>query len=195
MLLALKPRVLRALLASALLLTGECAIAGERINASGQFVAQDCVSGTTQDVVSMVAKAIKLVEAIGPIAAFRQFMTPGGGYLKGDLYVFVLDEHGTIFANGASPQSIGNNVRKIHDKDGNYFIESILEQAATHGSGWVNYRWINPCTGTLSPKSVYFEKTGKFTICVGLYNAVLTRNTVKEEFSRLASVWQGLIPT
>ncbi len=132
---------------------------------------ETCFKGTREDVVSMVDKAVKLVFEIGPKDAFRQFMMPGGEYIKGDLYVFVLNLSGTIVANGASPRSVGNNVLQMHDSNGHYFIKSILRQALTRGHGWVGYQWVSPCTGKLSPKSVYFKITGHFVIGVGLYNA------------------------
>ncbi len=130
---------------------------------------ETCYKGTREDVVSMVTRAVKLVSEIGPGDAFRQFMKPGGGYIKGDLYVFVLDQYGTILANGASPGSTGNNVLQVQDRNGRYFVKSILRQAFTGGHGWVDYLWISPCTGMLAPKSAYFEKTGQFVIGVGLY--------------------------
>ena len=131
-----------------------------------------CYKGTRGDVVSMVTRAVKLVSEIGPGDAFRQFMKPGGGYIKGDLYIFVLDQYGTILANGASPGSTGNNVLQVQDRNGHYFVKSILSQAFTRGHGWVDYLWINPCTGMLAPKSAYFEKSGQFVIGVGLYHSL-----------------------
>lgn len=137
---------------------------------------ETCFKGTREDVVSMVDNAVKLVFEIGPKEAFRRFMMPEGEYIKGDLYVFVLNLSGTIVANGASPRSVGNNVLQMYDSKGHYFIKSILRQALTQGHGWVDYQWVSPCTGKLSPKSVYFKKTGQFVIGVGLYNATGTLN-------------------
>jgi len=137
---------------------------------------ETCFKGSREDVVSMVTKAVKLVSIKGPKDAFRQFMMPEGGYIKGDLYVFVLDHSGTIVANGANPHSVGNNVLQLHDRNGHYFIKSILYQASTRGHGWVDYQWISPCTGKLSSKSAYFKKTGQFVIGVGFYDALRPLN-------------------
>ncbi len=133
---------------------------------------ESCYRGTREDVVSMVTRAVKLVSEIGSKDAFRQFMKPGGGYIKGDLYIFVLDQYGTILANGASPGSTGNNVLQVQDRNGHFFVKSILRQAFTQGHGWVDYLWISPCTGMPAPKSAYFETTGRFVIGVGLYHSL-----------------------
>ena len=131
-----------------------------------------CYNGTSEDVVSMVDNAVELVSEIGPEAAFRQFMAPESGYINGDLYVFVLDLSGTIVAHGNSPRAIGSNVIQSRDRNGNYFVRSILLQAAVQGYGWVDYEWFSPCTGELASKRVYFKRTGDFVICVGLYKAL-----------------------
>ena len=131
-----------------------------------------CYNGTSEDVVSMVDSAVELVSDKGPESAFRQFMVPEGGYLKGDLYVFVLDLTGTILAHGNSPRAVGSNAIQSRDRNGNYFVRSILLQASARGYGWVDYEWFSPCTGELASKLVYFKRTGQFVICVGLYKAL-----------------------
>ena len=131
-----------------------------------------CYNGSSEDVVSMVESAVKLVSEKGPETAFRQFMMPQGGYIKGDLYVFVLDLAGTILAHGNSPRAVGTNAIQSRDRNGNYFVRGILLQASARGYGWVDYEWFSPCTGELASKLVYFKRTGQFVICVGLYKAL-----------------------
>ena len=157
-------------------LTGNSAGAATLKVITQDVLPETCSKGTREDVVSMVTKAVKLVSEKGPKDAFRQFMMPEGGYIKGDLYVFVLNQSGTIVANGANPRSVGNNVLQLHDRNGHYFIKSILYQASTRGHGWVDYQWLSPCTGKLASKSTYFKKTGQFVIGVGFYTALGTLN-------------------
>ena len=131
---------------------------------------ETCFRASRDDAVSTVARAVQLFANEGPEYAFRQFMLPGGGYVEGDLYVFVLDPAGTIIANGANPRSVGTNVLLAHDQYGHYFVKSILQQTLTRGKGWVDYQWISPCTGKLASKSSYCEKAGTFAICAGVYD-------------------------
>jgi len=157
-------------------LTGNSAGAATLKVITLDLLPETCFKGTREDVVSMVTKAVKLVSEKGPKDAFRQFMMPEGGYIKGDLYVFVLNQSGTIVANGANPRSVGNNVLQLYDRNGHYFIKSILYQASMRDHGWVDYQWISPCTGKLASKSAYFKKTGQFVIGVGFYTALGTFN-------------------
>ena len=153
-------------------LTGKSAGAVTLEVITRELLPETCYKGTSEDVVSMVNKAVKLVTEKGPEAAFRQFMIPEGGYIRGDLYVFVLNQAGTILAHGDNPRAIGTNAIQSRDRNGHYFVRSILLQASARGYGWVNYEWFSPCTGELLSKLVYFKKTGQFVICVGLYKSL-----------------------
>ena len=35
--------------------------------------------------------------------------------------------------------------------------------------GWVDYRWTNPRSGQVEPKSTYVERCGEYTIACGIY--------------------------
>ena len=67
--------------------------------------AETCYKGGVEDVVDLVDKAAALMDEQGIFPAFRQIMDPAGGFIKGELYVFVLNKKGTIVANGAAPGS------------------------------------------------------------------------------------------
>jgi hypothetical protein len=141
-----KFRAIVALLTLLMALIGNSAGAATQDVITRDLLPESCFKGTREDVVSMVDKAVNLVAEKGPIAAFRQFMIPDGGYIKGDLYVFVLNSAGTIVANGAYPGAIGSNTIQSRDRKGRYFIRNILQQASSQGHGWVDYEWFSPCT-------------------------------------------------
>ena len=134
-------------------------------------IPDSCYRGNREAVIAMVNRAVELVDAVGPGEAFRQFMQPDGGYIRGDLYIFVLNPAGTLLANGANPRSVGNNVLLAQDGAGHYFVKSMLRQALSEGKGWVDYEWISPCTRELATKSSYCRKTGQFVICTGIYHS------------------------
>jgi cytochrome c len=157
---------------------------GNTVNASSiKVITQDhpstaCFKAGVEDVVDVVNKAIKLLDEQGPVVAFRQIMEPAGGFIKGDLYLFVLDQQGIIVANGAAPESIGSNSLAARDQDGYYFIKDILQQASTHGTGWVRYDWYSPCTGKMAAKQVFFKKMGQYVVCAGYYKTFsISRNS------------------
>ena len=132
---------------------------------------ETCFKGTRERVIALVDEAINLVAEIGPREAFRQFMLPEGGYVKGDLYIFVLNPAGTILANGANPNSVGNNALLAQDRHGHFFVRSMLLRAFSEGDGWTNYEWISPCTGKMATKSSYCRRIDDFVVCMGLYDA------------------------
>ena len=131
-----------------------------------------CYHGSMVDVVDLVGRATALMDELGAFVAFRQMMDPGGEFINGDLYVFVLDQRGTIVANGASPGSVGSNAWAARDLNGHYFIREILQQAYVHGEGWIDYRWYSPCTARMTAKRVFFKRAGRFVVCVGYYDTL-----------------------
>ena len=129
-----------------------------------------CYKGNVDDVVELVNKAATVMEEEGIFPAFRQIMKPGGGFIKGELYVFVINMKGTIVANGTAPESVGNNTLLSRDQNGRYFIQEMLQQAFANGQGWIKYHWYSPCTRKLAEKVVYFKRAGGFVIGAGYYN-------------------------
>lgn len=131
-----------------------------------------CFKGSSQDVIVMVDEAADLLSKQGAAPAFGVFNNPAGAFVRGDLYVFVLDFNGTIVAHGLSPDSIGNNVFQIRDSNGHFFIQSILRKVFTDGEGWVDYLWFSPCSGEIERKQVFFKRVGSYVICSGYYRAL-----------------------
>ncbi len=130
----------------------------------------ECFKGGVADVVDMVGRAVTLLEEQGPEVAFEQMMDPDGDYIKGDLYVFVLDPNGTLVVNSVAPESVGNNALNARDRNGRYFVREMLQKASAHGDGWVNYHWYSPCTGKMALKQTFFRKSGYFVVGVGFYD-------------------------
>ena len=134
--------------------------------------AGSCYEGNIVDAVELVERAILLMDRLGAFVAFRRMMEPAGGFVRGDLYVFVLNEHGTIVANGNAPESVGTSALPARDQHGVYFVREILQRAYVQGDGWIGYHWFSPCSGRLTPKQVYFRRAGRFVVCAGFYNTL-----------------------
>ena len=45
----------------------------------------------------------------------------------------------------------------------------IVEKAKTKGSGWVDYKYLNPETNELEHKTTYLLKVGDLILCCGAY--------------------------
>ncbi len=133
-----------------------------------------CRSATPAEAEIMAQHAAAYLERAGPEKAFRAFMDPKGRFMDRDLYVFVLDLDGTLWVNGAFPQAIGGNAAGARDRRGRFYIQEMLNIAKTRGKGWVEYDWINPCSGELEPKASYIIRVGPFVVGVGAYGSVST---------------------
>ena len=134
--------------------------------------ASSCYQGDLGDALDLVARAITLIEEQGTEAAFDRLMDPRGGFIRGDLYVFVLDPEGKVVANGNAPQSVGASALTARDQHGRYFIREILQRAYSVGDGWIRYHWYSPCNGRFIEKQVYFKRSGRYVVCAGFYNTL-----------------------
>lgn len=82
---------------------------------------------------------------------------------------FISDLNGLLVA-GAQRSLIGKTIVDIKDPDGNYPIRMMIEIAKGPGSGWVNYKWLNPRTARVQPKTTYIERMGDYFAGSGIYS-------------------------
>jgi signal transduction histidine kinase len=68
-----------------------------------------------------------------------------------------------------TPALIGKNQVSEPDADGKLFRKEIVEVANTKGTGWVNYKYKNPTSGAVEPKTSYVKKQGDLIIIAGVY--------------------------
>jgi cytochrome c len=126
-------------------------------------------NGSPDEAKTMVEKAVKLLETEGKDKAFAKFNDPAGGFVDRDLYVFVLNMEGTTVSHGANKALIGKSLLNLKDADGKAFIQEMLTMAKGSGAGWVDYKWPNPTTKKVEPKSSYIKKSGDVIVGVGVY--------------------------
>ncbi len=125
--------------------------------------------GTAKEAVAMVDKAVAYLNANGKDKAFAAFNDPKGQFVKGDLYIYVLDLKAVCLAHGAAVKHVGKSFINIPDTDGKMFFKEIVEKAKTKGSGWVDYKWSNPTTKKVEAKSTYLKKVKDYIIACGIY--------------------------
>jgi len=125
-----------------------------------------CPTATLDAAKALAERAAGFLAAEGATAAFPRFMNPAGGFVDGDLYVFVFDLEGRLRASGAWPETVGARIG-IDDTGGIY--TRMRQLALGTGKGWVEYSWYNPCTRMLEPKASYIVRVGDFIVGVGAY--------------------------
>lgn len=126
-----------------------------------------------EKVMKWVGKAIAFYKTSGKDIALAEFMNPRGQFIKDQQYVFVLDLNGIMLAHGINEKFAGKNFIDLKDSDGKTFIQEIIDNAKTGGSGWVDYKWYHPVNKEERPKTVYFEKIDDVIICSGVYKDII----------------------
>ena len=124
---------------------------------------------TRDDAVKMVEKAAAFSRANGKDKLITEVNVRNGRFHQGELYVYVTDLAYTILAHPVNPRLIGQYIVDVPDVDGKPYRKEMVEMAKTKGHGWVDYKYKNPVSGKVEPKTSYLSKTGDMIIICGIY--------------------------
>ena len=134
------------------------------------FVFAEATYGTADEAKAMVERAAAYLKQVGPEKAFEAFSDVSNkDFHDRDLYVFVRSMDGNTVAHGVNKGMVGHTSLETKDADGKLYNKEIMETATSKGSGWVDYRWPNPVTKKIEPKSSFVEKVGDYVIGAGFY--------------------------
>jgi signal transduction histidine kinase len=148
---------------AALTLAVLCALAPGLARAEGNH-------GTADEAKAMVEKAAALIKQVGPEKAFAAINDKDNKeFHDRDLYVFVRGLDGNTVAHGANKGMIGHTGLDLKDADGKLYNKEMIELAQSKGSGWVDYRWVNPVDKKIEQKSSFVEKVGDYVVGAGFY--------------------------
>jgi methyl-accepting chemotaxis protein len=122
------------------------------------------------EAMAMVHRAREYMEQYGrdAIAEDVNKLTKGQ-FIDRDLYVTVYGLDGTIHGHGANRRLNGADWTKVKDVEGKYFCNEMAQISKTVGSGWMDYKWVNPLTKETMVKSAYFEKVDDAFLACGYY--------------------------
>lgn len=127
-------------------------------------------NATKEAAVALTKKAVAHVKQVGAETACKDFANPQGGFIQGELYVFVQDMQAKMVCHATNKKLNGKDLAELKDADGKQFSKEMAEIAKTKGMGWVNYQWVNPNSKNLEPKSSYVEKVDDtLFLGVGIY--------------------------
>lgn len=158
----LMPMPNRPLIAALALLAG-IFFTGPRVYPGAAQAAQSCPVGSPEQAKRLAERAAGVLAAVGRAAAFRRYRDPGGPFVRGDLYVFVVDLNGIIVENVGFPEVIGS---------GGFNVQSRFGAIVARGRGWVRYRWYNPCSRRMEHKMSYMVRVGDLIVGVGAYGSL-----------------------
>ena len=129
--------------------------------------------GTAAEATAMVDKAIAHIKKAGREKAFADFNNPKGPFTDGDLYVVVYDLTGKVLAHGANTKMIGKDVIDLRDSDGKFFVKERVEMMSKSptAKGWQDYKFMNPVSRQIEPKSMYLQRFEDVMVGCGIYKS------------------------
>lgn len=119
--------------------------------------------------IAMVKKAIQVYKTGGLEKVINAVNDPKGEFNDGAYYVRIYDMEATVLAHPVNPKLLGTSILNYKDADGKEFMKEIMTMAKTQPSGWSDYKYRNPKTNEIEPKSTYFERVDDLVFCNGIY--------------------------
>ncbi len=126
-------------------------------------------NATKDDAVATVKKGIAFIKANGKDKGYAEVSNKEGQFIDRDLYLVVYGLDGTVRAHGANGKMVGKNLIDLKDVDGKPFVKERVELAQSKGTFWQDYKFTNPVTKKIEPKSMYCEKLDDAVVCGGIY--------------------------
>jgi cytochrome c len=126
-------------------------------------------NATQADATAMVKKGIAFIKSNGKDKGYTEISNKQGSFIDRDLYLVVYGLDGTVRAHGANEKMVGKNLIELKDIDGKPFVKERVELAQSKGTFWQDYKFTNPVTKKIEPKSMYCERLEDAVVCGGIY--------------------------
>jgi len=124
--------------------------------------------GSAIEAKAMVQKALDAMKKNGIDATITEINKRDGQYMDRDLYVVVYDMNGKNLAH-LNPKMVGKEMLDLTDVDGKFFIRERIELVKAKGKAWQDYKFVNPVSKQIEPKSMYVEKFENVIVGCGIY--------------------------
>jgi signal transduction histidine kinase len=132
--------------------------------------AQAAANASKEEAVAMVKKGIAFIKANGTEKAYAEINNRAGAFVDRDLYLVVYGLDGKCIAHGANAKQVGKDLIDLTDVDGKYFVKERVELARSKPAGfWQDYKFTNPVSKKVEPKTMYCERLGDTAVCGGVY--------------------------
>ena len=124
---------------------------------------------TADQATAMVKKGIAFIKANGTEKGYAEITSKTSPFKHQDLYLVVYGLDGTVHAHGANEKMVGRNLIELKDVDGKPFVKERVELAQANPSFWQDYKFTNPETKKIEPKTMYCERLEQTVVCGGIY--------------------------
>jgi signal transduction histidine kinase len=125
--------------------------------------------GTKPEAIAMVKSAVDFIKANGAQKTYDAVNAKAPAFHDRDLYVTIYDQTGKCLAHGNNAKLAGKDLSEAQDADGVYFVRNRMTAMKSNASFWQDYKFSDPLTKKLEPKSTYCEKLNDTAVCVGIY--------------------------
>jgi signal transduction histidine kinase len=126
-------------------------------------------NATADEATAMVRKGVAFIKAEGTEKGYAEISNKQGRFVDRDLYLVVYGLDGTVLAHGANDKMVGKNLLDLKDIDGKAFVKERVELAQTKSSFWQDYKFTDPLTKKIEPKTTYCERLEASVVCGGIY--------------------------
>jgi signal transduction histidine kinase len=135
------------------------------------LVAHAQAKATAADATAMVKKGVSTLKAAGKDKdkVFAEVTAKDAKWADRDLYLVVYGLDGVVRAHGANAKLVGAEMIDMLDIDGKPYIKERIDLAKSKGTFWQDYKFTNPVTKKIEPKSMYCEKLDDMVVCAGIY--------------------------
>ena len=124
---------------------------------------------TAAEATAMVKKGVAFIKANGKEKGLAEISNKDGQFIDRDLYLVVYGLDGVVRAHGANGKMVCKNLIDLKDIDGKEFVKERVELAKSKGTFWQDYKFTNPVSKKIEPKSMYCEKLDDTAVCGGIY--------------------------
>jgi signal transduction histidine kinase len=132
-------------------------------------------TATRDDAKALVTEAVQYLTKNGREKFIAEVASPKGQFhfqqgQRKDLYIFVYDEKGTVVAHGVRLELMGKNRWESKDPDGKPWVQDWTRLVQEKGSGWIDYKELNPAAGNkVMKKASFVQLKDHLVIGCGIY--------------------------
>ena len=125
---------------------------------------------TAKEAEAMVRKGVAYIKVNGKEKGYAEITSKQSQFRDRDLYLVVYGLDGMVWAHGANEKMVGKVLIDLKDIDGKEFVRERTELGKTRSSFWQDYKFTNPVTRKVEPKSMYCERLDDTVVCGGIYH-------------------------
>lgn len=132
-------------------------------------VARADANVTPKEAEAMVKKGVAFIKTNGKDKGYAEITAKQGQFKDRDLYLVVYGFDGKVWAHGANEKMVGKVLIDLKDVDGKEFVKERVELGKAKASFWQDYKFTNPVSKKVEPKTMYCERLEESVVCGGIY--------------------------